>query len=278
MASTTEKPVAIVTGAASGIGLNLSKLLVSRGWRVVMADVNEKLGKLQSNALGPETLFSKCDVSDWDSQCRTFESAVQKWGRIDFVAANAGLPEQVPLLTITGDSPKKPSTLVLDVDLKAVIYSVNLALFYMRQNGGKGGKIVVTASQAGIYGLPTGPIYAAAKAGCIYLVRSIAKSLAEENIQINAICPGLTDTGITHQAIPSFRADIITPMANHMACFEHFLDTDASGAAMEVDAGGMYNRARPDFHSKHQQWMDEDSTAESWKRGGILGNAAVKSV
>lgn len=159
------EPVAIVTGAASGIGLNLSKLLISRGWRVAMADTNEKAGTAESAALGPQALFVRCDVSDWDSQSRMFEITAQKWGRIDFVAVNAGLPEQVPLMTVTGDAPKRPSTLVLDVDLKAVIYSVNLSLFYLRQNRGKGGKIVVTASQAGIYGFPMGPIYAAAKAG-----------------------------------------------------------------------------------------------------------------
>lgn len=67
-------------------------------------------------------------------------------------------------------------------------------------------------------------------------------------------------------------------MANHMACFEHFLDTDISGAAMEVDAGGMYNRLRPDFHSPHQHWMDEESTTQSWKQGGVLGNAQVDDV
>lgn len=160
MAASSDLPVAIVTGAASGIGLNLSKLLVSRGWRVVMADIAK-----ECEGLGPNALFCRCDVLDWESQLNVFETAVKTWGRVDFVAANAGLPEQVPLFTETGDVPKKPSTIVLDVDLKAVVYSTNLALFYMRRNGGRGGKIVVTASQAGIYGLPTGPIYAAAKAG-----------------------------------------------------------------------------------------------------------------
>src|SRR5690606_12963484 len=81
-----------------------------------------------------------------------------------------------PLLFETTDVPKKPTTVVVDVDLVGVIYSVNLALHYFRKNGGKGGRIIITSSQVGIHPFPTGPIYGAAKAGvsllhCTWLVR-----------------------------------------------------------------------------------------------------------
>jgi NAD(P)-dependent dehydrogenase (short-subunit alcohol dehydrogenase family) len=114
-------------------------------------------------------MFIKCDIANWDSQLALFETTKKTWGRVDLHVANAGVPEQVPLMTVTSDKPRKPTTLVVDVDFVGVIYGINLALFYMRQNGGRGGKIIVTASQMGIYEFPTGPIYGAAKAAVRFL-------------------------------------------------------------------------------------------------------------
>lgn len=165
MAPPSENPVAIVTGSASGIGLAAVKLLLSRGYRVMMADWNYEKCVEESAALGPNTHAMKCDVSSWEGQLQVFEKTFDLWGRVDLVGANAGLPEQVPLLFETSDVPQKPSTIVVDVDLVGVLYSVNLALHYFRKNGGKGGKIVITSSQVGIHAFPTGPIYGAAKAG-----------------------------------------------------------------------------------------------------------------
>lgn len=165
MAPPIDGPVAIVTGSASGIGLAAVKLLVSRGYRVMMADWNYEKCAEESAALGPCTQAIKCDVSSWESQLQVFEKTVDLWGKVDLVGANAGLPEQVPLLFETSNVPKKPTTVVVDVDLVGVIYSVNLALHYFRKNEDKGGKIIITSSQVGIHAFPTGPIYGAAKAG-----------------------------------------------------------------------------------------------------------------
>lgn len=165
MSPSDNAPVAIVTGSASGIGLAAVKFLVSCGYRVMMADWNYEKALQESKLLGSSTAAIKCDVSSWQSQLEAFEKTVALWGRVDLVGANAGIPDQLPSLFETGDKPTKPTTLVVDVDLVGAIYSVHLALYFMRKNERKGGKIIITASQVGIHPYPFGPIYGAAKAG-----------------------------------------------------------------------------------------------------------------
>lgn len=165
MTTSVDGPVAIVTGSASGIGLAAAKMLVSRGYHVMMADWNYDLALKESVNIGHFAEAIKCDVSSWESQLAVFEKTIKLWGKIDVVCANAGIPEQVPSLFQTEEIPSKPNTLVIDVDLKAVIYSVNLSLYFLRKNKVPGGHIIITSSQVGIHPFPTGPIYGAAKAG-----------------------------------------------------------------------------------------------------------------
>src|SRR5271163_4480911 len=89
------KPVAIITGGASGIGLALTKHLLTKGYRVVMADVNTKAGTQLSAELGPDTLFHRTDVSSYAEQVELFKNAIS-WGgnRLDFFAANAGVDDR----------------------------------------------------------------------------------------------------------------------------------------------------------------------------------------
>lgn len=166
----SENLVAIVTGAASGIGLNITNLLLSKNYTVVMADVQVKQGEAQSKALGPRTSFAHCNVADWDSNAQLFKQTFTKFGRIDFFAANAGVGDD-PLalfgspLDVAG-GPKKPDTRVIDINLLGVVYGVKLALFYMSRNPvQKGGKIVVTASATSFNALPGAPLYSATKHG-----------------------------------------------------------------------------------------------------------------
>ncbi|KAK5062862.1 hypothetical protein LTR84_004937 [Exophiala bonariae] len=152
------KPVAIVTGAASGIGLAVTKHLLGRGYRVVMADVNQGEGDRISSELGLDTLFRRVDISVYDQQASLFASAF-KWGggRLDFFAANAGIDDRQSLYekneTIKLDENGRPTPLnlkTMQVDLDAVIQGVWLFKYYARQNAKKGGKVVITSSAAGI--------------------------------------------------------------------------------------------------------------------------------
>lgn len=163
--SSSGSNVAIVTGAASGIGLAAAEMLLGRGYKVMMADWNYELATKQATRLGPNAVAFKCDVSSWENQLEVFEKTVEEWGKVDVVVANAGIPEQVPMLFETGSTPAKPNTVVVNVDLVGALYSVNLALFFLRKNEGRGGRIIITSSQVGIHPFPTGPIYGAAKAG-----------------------------------------------------------------------------------------------------------------
>lgn len=152
------KPVAIVTGAASGIGLAVTKHLLGRGYRVAMADVNQGEGDRISSELGSDTLFKRVDISVYEQQASLFSEAF-KWGggRLDFFAANAGIDDRQSLYekneTIKVDDngiPRPLNLKTMQVDLDAVIQGVWLFKYYARQNEKKGGKVVITSSAAGL--------------------------------------------------------------------------------------------------------------------------------
>ena len=153
------QPVAVVTGAASGIGLAMTKHLLSKSYRVVMADVNAHEGMRISSELGPNTMFHQADVSSYAQQAAVISGAFA-WGgnRLDFFAANAGIDDRQSLYQDNestklgaGGVPEQLNLKTLDVDLNAVIQGIWLFKYYARKNvGKKGGKIVVTSSAAGL--------------------------------------------------------------------------------------------------------------------------------
>ena len=148
-------PVAVITGGSSGIGLALTKYLLERGWAVVGLDLNPPKEQLDN------TLFVACDVSSWDQQASAFQQAYAWQKRLDFVALNAGIDDRDDIFnSISGDAdhpPKEPNMKTFGVCFIGVYYGVNLAAHYLSLDtkaAGKptsGGKIVVTASAAGIY-------------------------------------------------------------------------------------------------------------------------------
>jgi NAD(P)-dependent dehydrogenase (short-subunit alcohol dehydrogenase family) len=159
--------VAVITGAASGIGLALTQDLVAKGWNVAIGDVNSQRGEELSAELGSAVCFQRTDVSSWEQLAVLFKKAWMTWGRIDFHAANAGIDDKESLHVSTSlnddDEPSKPDLTVVNVDLLSVFYGVRLATHYFRKNEVKGGKIVVTSSSAGLYALAPLPQYSACK-------------------------------------------------------------------------------------------------------------------
>lgn len=153
------KPVAIVTGAASGLGLAVSKHLITKGYRVMMIDVNQREGERLQVELGPDVMFQRCDVSIYAEQAEAFAKAFA-WGegRLDFLAANAGIDDRQYLYesneSMAIDSNGVPLELnmkAMRVDLDAVMQGIWLFKYYARMNKRqKGGKIVITASAAGL--------------------------------------------------------------------------------------------------------------------------------
>lgn len=235
-------PVAIVTGASSGIGLALTKHLLERKWAVVMADLNEPKEKLDS------TIFIKTDISSWDQQAAMFKQAYEWQGRLDFFAGNAGIDDRDDIFeSISSDStkpPKQPNMKTIDVNLVGTYYGIKLAAHYMSLDSkaaGKpkvGGKIVVTASAAGIYPLPSVPQYAATKHALVGLVRSMAPMAAPVNIRINAHCPALVATGLAPAGLmDNFSEEQVTPMSTIMRCYSELASLDDVGKDDWVQTG-----------------------------------------
>ncbi|KAK3050563.1 hypothetical protein LTR09_008203 [Extremus antarcticus] len=235
-------PTAIVTGASSGIGLALTKYLLERNWNVVMADINPPTESL------PGTKFIKCDVSSWDDQASLFQQAYQWNNRLDFCALNAGIDDRDDIFSsISHDAnkpPKKPSMKTLEIDLIGPYYGIKLAAHYMSLDSaaaGKakpGGKIVATASAAGIYPIPQCPQYGTAKHGLVGLVRSLSPRASMLNVRINAVCPALVKSGLAPPGLlDSFTEEQFTPMSTILRVFDELAEFDSIGNDDWVEKG-----------------------------------------
>jgi 15-hydroxyprostaglandin dehydrogenase (NAD) len=155
------KPVAIVTGAGSGIGLAIATHLITKGYKVVIADLNPTTGAEVAKSLGQDATFIQTDVSSYSSQARLFKQAYE-WGgdRLDFCHANAGIDDRQLLYDpeekeeLDEEGLLKPlNTKTMDVNLEAVIQGLWLFKYYVRRSkegGGGKGKFVATSSSAGL--------------------------------------------------------------------------------------------------------------------------------
>jgi NAD(P)-dependent dehydrogenase (short-subunit alcohol dehydrogenase family) len=182
--------VAIITGAASGIGLATAQRLGSEGARVVIADVDEDkaqaAGEQVKAAGAPDAWASACDVSREEQVQATVQSTLERWGRLDVIVNNAGLMVFKPLQEQTEDDWLK----VLHVDLLGAFFFTKHAFLTMKP----GGAIVNVSS---IHAEETTPLvasYAAAKAALLSLTRSASLEGKPKGIRVNAILPGAVDT------------------------------------------------------------------------------------
>ncbi|EME48933.1 hypothetical protein DOTSEDRAFT_95283, partial [Dothistroma septosporum NZE10] len=211
-------PTAVITGASSGIGLALTEYLLARNWHVVMADLQAPPNLLNN------TLFIATDISCWSSNASLFHQAYQWHSRLDFIALNAGIDDRDDIFnSISPTAPKEPSMKTFQTNLLGTYYGMKLAAHYLAlasPASGKvraGGKIVVTASAAGIYPLPNVPQYTATKHALIGLVRAMAPSSRSVDITINAVCPALVKTNLAPPGmLDSFGEEDFTPMRTIM--------------------------------------------------------------
>lgn len=153
------KPVAIVTGAGSGIGEAIAKHLYGKGFKVVIADLNKVTGEAVAKALGPDATCIETDVSSYHSQAQLFKKAYE-WGgnRLDFFHANAGIDDRQMLNDkneeLDEDGLLKPlNTKAMEVNLEATMQGLWLFKYYVRRSkaaGGGKGYFVATSSAAGL--------------------------------------------------------------------------------------------------------------------------------
>lgn len=204
-----EGKVAVITGAASGIGLATTRLFIEEGAKVVMADVQDERGQRLAEELGPNAAFHLTDVTREEDIAAAVDLAVSLYGRLDCMFNNAGFGgESSPIADTNADGLRH----TVDVLLNGVILGMKHATRVMRPQGS--GSIVSTASVAGIgvgYG---GHIYSACKAAIIHLTRSVANEVGEDGIRVNAVAPGAIPTAIFGRTMGmgQEQAEAIIPM------------------------------------------------------------------
>lgn len=183
--------VAVVTGAASGIGRATAQALAAEGASVVVADLDEAGGQETVGLIvdgGGVAIFVRCDVSEARAIEAMYVTAVAEFGGIDIVHNNAGMVCGWPLWP---DITPEQLNRIISVNLGGPILGTRLALDHLRARGG--GVIINTASLAAQFPLAEDPAYSATKAGVAMFTRACA-SLADEGIRVNAVLPGLVDT------------------------------------------------------------------------------------
>jgi meso-butanediol dehydrogenase/(S,S)-butanediol dehydrogenase/diacetyl reductase len=242
--------IAVVTGAATGMGAASAKLFAAEGAQLVLGDINENAGRALADSLGGT--FVACDVGIRTDVEALISAAVDRHGRIDILFNNAGI----------GHYGKTPATSaeawerVIAVDLNAVFYACHAAIPHMPKPGGA---IINNASISGLGGDHGMSAYNAAKGALVNYTRSLAVDHAAEGLRVNAICPGYIETPLSAAiaAMPKLQQAWVAsiPMrrpgtADEIAKVVAFLASDdasyVTGVCMPVDGGVTAWTGQPD--------------------------------
>ena len=191
--------VAVITGGTDGIGLECARLFVERGWRVVVGGRSADRGARALERLGAESaVFVAGDVAEIEVNRRLCDAALQRWGRLDALVANAAARVYSNFESATPEDWDK----VLAVNIKAPAYGARFALKAMRAGGG--GAIVIVSSLNARVARWTMPLYDLTKAAQVSMARSVAVGCARDGIRANAVCPGwiITDFHARNAGVP----------------------------------------------------------------------------
>jgi len=245
--------VALITGAASGIGRATAQLFAREGALVVIADLNEMAGQTLAEEIsraGHRVLFQKCDVTQSADCKRAIESAVQQFGRLDILFNNAGIIRRATVVDLSEEDWDR----VMDANVKSIYLMSRYAIPVMARQGG--GVIINTASGWGLTGGAKAAVYCASKGAVVLLSKAMAVDHGPQNIRVNCICPGDTDTGMLRseaQQLGEVTGRFLAEAAKRplgrvgkpeeIAQAALYLATDASsfvtGTALVVDGGGL---------------------------------------
>lgn len=187
--------VAIITGAGSGIGRAAALRFAAEGAKLVLGDKTEAVHETarQVQQVGGQAVALQCDAGVEADVAKLVATALEKFSQLDVAFANAGI------------SGGREGVFDLSPEAFAEVLRVNLIGPWLMvkhagqalRDAGRGGSIICTASVAGLRSGAGGPAYSASKAGVINLVQVSAQQLCESGVRVNAICPGLTETGMT---------------------------------------------------------------------------------
>jgi NAD(P)-dependent dehydrogenase (short-subunit alcohol dehydrogenase family) len=244
--------IALITGGASGIGRATVILFAQEGAAVVIVDIDTKAGESaaqEAQAAGGPAIFVKCDVTKAKECQDAVEATVTAFGGLDILFNNAGIIRRATVLTTTEAEWDR----VMDVNIKSIFLMSRFAIPYMIKRGG--GSIINTSSGWGLKGGGNAVSYCASKGAVTNMTRAMAIDHGKDNIRINAICPGDTDTPMLQdeasqldQDYDQFLAESAQrPLRRYAQPIEIarsvlFLASEAAsfvtGAALAVDGGG----------------------------------------
>lgn len=203
---TLDGKVAIVTGAAMGMGASTAELFAKAGAEVIIADFNEKKGEEQTQKIcdsGGKAAFVKTDVSNHKDVEAMVKFSVDTYGSLDIAVNNAArTPDDKPI----ADMDINVFDTLIAVDLKGVAVCMKYELQQMIKQG-KGGSIINISSVSGIRPQPCNPAYVAAKHGVIGLTKCGAMDYSPQGIRINSVAPGAVDTPMLQGALKQFGFD-----------------------------------------------------------------------
>lgn len=183
--------IAVVTGGASGIGFATAEMLAEFGAQVMLIDIHEENGEQAASRIranGGQARFFRCNVTSGEDCKQTAAAIAQEFGRIDILFNNAGVIRRKTVV----DLEEKDWDLVVDVSLKGAYLLSKYVIPHMAAGGG--GSIINTGSGWGLKGGDQAAAYCAAKAGVVNLTKAMAIDHGPQNIRVNCVCPGDTDT------------------------------------------------------------------------------------
>jgi NAD(P)-dependent dehydrogenase (short-subunit alcohol dehydrogenase family) len=239
--------IAIITGAASGLGEACATLFAAEGARVVVADIQDERGKALAERLGG--LYVHTDVTRPDEIEALVATTRDQYGRIDIMMNNAGIDGEQ---AATPQSSLENWSRVMDINLNGVYYGMKYVLPVMIEQ--RGGVILNTASTVGLNAMGMLPAYSASKAGVIHLTKAVAIENAGWRVRANAICPSVVETPLlehfianspdpeqTRRGFESLNPlpGMVTPEAVARAALFLVSDDSAfiSGVALPIDGG-----------------------------------------
>ena len=246
--------VAVITGAASGMGAATARLFASEGARVLVTDMDSEKGQRVAAELGDSGDFFHVDVSREADVAGAIMHARSRWGRVDVMFNNAGFGgARGPIESIS----EADFDLTVDVLLKGVFFGMKHAAPVMKEQ--KSGSIISTASVAGLQAGESPHLYTATKSAVIHLTKSVALELGQQGIRVNAICPGVVATPLAHGPLdeerqekfrqrfgrhqPVGRVGEPEDIANAALYLASDDSTFVTGTAMVVDGGAQAGRA-----------------------------------
>lgn len=248
-----EGKVAMVTGAASGIGRGIALRLAEVGAAIVILDIDTDGGEATANSIterGEKARFEKCDVRASRDCKAAVANSIAAFGKIDILCNNAGVVVRKDIVQLQ----EEEWDLALDVTLKGIFLLSREAIPHMIRSGG--GVIINTGSGWSLKGGPQAASYCAAKAGVLNLTRAMAIDHGKHNIRVNCVCPGDVDTPMLRsecrqlgQETSAFMqeaahrplARVGTPddVANAVLFLASTMAAWITGAHLVVDGGGL---------------------------------------